>query len=392
MKKANLGRGLILLAVAGFFAYRYWQLGNPFYIVCILVFAVVSLLSFSDKLVAQWQNVGFNLGISLFFLDLVFAELNLTDLTGALVEANYWMLIPVTILICIHIYFRTLRWQWLLKPMGEVPFWPAFRALVIGIAANTVLPARAGEFLRAYVIGRSTGISKTGAFATLVVERVFDGLTILLMLLVVVILGTRDTRLQTFGTVGGIFYIGVLLALILFILKRDAVDVLVKQRLSGDLAEIILELIDGFSSGLAILKNPRQLAMVVLWNMFTWVVVPISIWATLLAFDFGAPIPWQTPTLMLPALGIALSVPGAPGGVGLFQAAVKLTMDITYTDLPKSVNFNEVVAAASIVIHLSQFGPEVIMGLFSFLFEGLSTQDIQAGRQMTVDKAAGSVE
>ncbi len=386
MKLANLGRGLVILAAAAFFGYRYWQLGGPFYLFCLVILAVLALTSLSGTLTDRWQNITFNLSISLVFLDFVFANIDWGELAAAFAAANYWMLVPATLLVLIHLYFRTVRWQWLLKPMGEVGFWPAFRALVIGIGANTVLPARAGEFLRAYVIGRSTGISKTGAFATLVVERVFDGLTVLFLLLVVVILGTRDERLQTFGLIGGAFYIGVLIALFVFIFNRQAVDNLIHQRLPDDLADLMLDLIDGFSKGLSILKNPQQLAMVTLWNALTWVVVPISFWVTLLAFDFGSPIPWQTPTLMLPALGMALSVPGAPGGVGLFQAAVKLTMDITYADLPQVANFDEVVAAVSIVLHISQFGPEVILGLFSFIIEGLSTRDIQAGRKIAKDQ------
>lgn len=386
MKLANLGRGATLLIAAAFFGYRYWQAAHSFYLAVTLLLVILAVASLSGYLADRWQNLSFNLGISLIFLDFVFANLGWEELTTAFANANYWMLVPATLLVMIHIYFRTIRWQWLLKPMGEVGFWPAFRALVIGIAANTVLPARAGEFLRAYVIGRSTGISKTGAFATLVVERVFDGLTVLFLLLVVVVLGTRDERLQTFGLIGAVFYVGVMIALFVFIFNRQAVDNLIHQRLPKDLAELMLDLIDGFSQGLAILQNPRQLMMVTFWNILTWAVVPVSFWVTLLAFDFGAPIPWQTPVLMLPALGIALSVPGAPGGVGLFQAAVKLTMDITFADLPKVANFDEVVAAVSIVLHLSQFAPEVVMGIFSFMIEGLSTKDIQAGRKMVGDK------
>lgn len=392
MKRANLGRGLVILIIASFFAYRYWQVSSSFYLVCTALLAGVALSSLSDKLSAHWQNLTLNLSISLVFLDFVFANLDLAELAGALTSANYWMLIPATLLILLHLYFRTLRWQWLLKPMGEVSFWPAFRALVIGIGANTVLPARAGEFLRAYVIGRSAGISKTGAFATLVVERIFDGLTVLFLLLIVVILGTRDERLQTFGILGGIFYVGVLVGLVVFIMKREWVDGVVKQRLPDNLAELILELIEGFSRGLAVLKNPGQLTMVIFWNIFTWAVVPLSFWVTLLAFDFGSPIPWQAPVLMLPTLGMALSVPGAPGGVGLFQAAVKLTLDITFADLSVVTNFDEVVAAVSIVLHISQFGPEVALGLVGFLYEGLSTQDIQVGRKIAGSKAVEPVE
>jgi uncharacterized membrane protein YbhN (UPF0104 family) len=157
--------------------------------------------------------------------------------------------------------------------------------------------------------------------------------------------------------------------------------------LPEDLAQPILELLDGFASGLSVLKNPRQLGMVTFWNFFTWITTPISFWFTLLAFDFGSPVPWQAPVLMLPALGIALSVPGPPGGVGLFQTAVALTLELTFADLPKVANFEAVVGAVGIVLHLSQFGPEVLLGVISFVIEGLSAADIQAGQRIQAGQA-----
>jgi uncharacterized membrane protein YbhN (UPF0104 family) len=120
--------------------------------------------------------------------------------------------------------------------------------------------------------------------------------------------------------------------------------------------------------------------------MFTWVMIPISFWFALLAFDFGAPIPWQAPVLMLPAMALGLTIPGAPGGVGVVQAAVKLTLDLAFAGLPVAANFAEVVAAAGILIHLSQFVPEVIPGMISVLIEGLSSSDLSVGRTITASE------
>ena len=127
MKRANLGRGLIILAIAVFFGYRYWKFGGVIYPTFIIVFAASGLLSLADRLPGRWQNMMLNLGISLFFLDFVFAEIDFAEVGQAFATANYWMLVPSTLLVLAHLYFRTLRSQWLLKPMGDVPFWPAFR-------------------------------------------------------------------------------------------------------------------------------------------------------------------------------------------------------------------------------------------------------------------------
>lgn len=381
MKRANLIRGLVLLAIAVFFVYRYSLLGNSIYYIYIPVFGAAGLLSLINLLSSRWQNVLLNLGISLFFLDFVFAEIEWDRFAQALLQANYWWLIPSTVFLFVHLYFRTLRWQWLLKPMGEVGFWPAFRALTIGITGNVVLPARAGEFIRAYVIGRSAGVSKTGAFATLVVERIFDGLTVLLVLFFVIIFGIRNEDLQRAGMLGAVFYLGALAGLFVFMAKRHWADWLIHKFLPAKLADTALGILDGFTSGLAVLKNPRYLGMVLFHNTFTWVAIPVSFYFALLAFDFGSPMPWSAPILMLPAMALALTVPGAPGGVGLVQFAVKLTLDTTFVGLPQAVDFTEKVAAASILIHLSQFVPEVAAGVVSFMFEGLSTSELRAGQQ-----------
>jgi len=379
MKRANLGRGLVILIIAGFFVYRYLDFASPIYLVLIVIFGGLGLLSVINYLSTRWQNIGLNLGISLLFLDLVFAGIKWAEFGRALAEANYWMLVPSTIFVLIHLYFRTLRAQWLLKPMGEVPFWPTFRALVIGITGNTVLPARAGEFLRAYVLGRSAGISIPGVFATVVVERIFDGLTVLLVLLGVIIWGVRNERLQNFGIIGAVFYVGAMVALIVFMTKRHWANTLINRFLPKKLAQLALGILDGFISGLAVLKNPRQLGMVLFWNIWTWVAIPISFWFALLAFNFGTPIPWTASVLMLPAMALALSIPSTPGGVGPVQVSIKLTL-ATFIALTPGVD--ETVAAASIIIHISQLGPEVILGVISFMIEGLSTGDIQAGREM----------
>lgn len=382
MKRAHLGRGLVLLIVAGFFTFRYIQSDTLAYLIFLILFGGLTALTLINRVPANWQNIGLNLGISLLFLDFVFADIEWSRFSQALANANYWMLVPSTVALMIHLYFRTLRWQWLLKPMGEVPFWPAFRGLVIGIMGNTVLPARAGEFLRAYVLGRSMGLSKTGVFATLVVERIFDGVTVLLVLLAVIILGVRNEDLQRAGMLGAVFYVGAMVGVIVFVTQRHWADWFINKFLPRNLAAPILGILDGFTSGLAVLKNPSQLTMVVLWNVLTWVFIPISFWFALLAFDFGSPVPWTAPVLMLPALALAFTVPGAPGGVGLAQLAVKLTLTTTFSGLVTAPDFEETVAAASIIIHVSQLGPEVILGAFSFMIEGLSTSDIQAGRQM----------
>src|SRR5215210_8445317 len=82
----------------------------------------------------------------------------------------------------VNLSIRALRWQYLLAPLGHTSFMHAFRATAVGFAASSVLPARAGEAIRPYFLARHERLSATGAFATVILERVLDLLTVLVLL------------------------------------------------------------------------------------------------------------------------------------------------------------------------------------------------------------------
>ncbi len=376
---------LFLLAIAGFFGWRSLSLGDYFHWAMTAIYGGLAVFALMKKLPASWQSNGLNVGISLFFLDLVFAQLNLQEVGGALAQARWWMLVPSVAALMVHLVFRIWRWQWLLKPLDNIPFAPAFRAGLIGIGGNMVLPARAGEFLRAYVIGRSTGISKTGAFATVVVERIFDGLTMLLILLGLVIFGVRDAQLQKIGMVGAVFYVLALVGILLFMARRHWFETIVSKVLPTALAEKILALMAAFAGGLESLRDMKQLSMVTLLSLATWAFIPLSFYPILEAFDFHAPLPFFASVLMLPMLAFGLTIPGAPGGVGLFEGAGFLTLSITFQLIgsPMVTEEQKAIAAASVVlVHISQALPEALLGLWAFFAEGLTAGDLKAGREL----------
>src|SRR5436190_20342720 len=106
----------------------------------------------------------------------------LRDVAAAIVHARAgWLGVSVAMAI-LNLVIRALRWQYLLEPLGHARFRNAFRATVVGFAASTVLPARAGEVIRPYFLSRHEKMTATGAFATIILERVLDLLTVLVLL------------------------------------------------------------------------------------------------------------------------------------------------------------------------------------------------------------------
>ncbi len=381
LNKTMLFPFLMLALITAFFVWRSLTLADWFHLVAAAVFALLTVLALFKKLPGGVQSQALNVGISLFFLDLVFAQLNLKEVGWALASARWWMLIPSVAALMGHLLFRVWRWQWLLKPVGNVPFAPAWRAGMIGIGGNMVLPAKAGEFLRAYVIGRSMSISKVGAFATVVVERIFDGMTMLLILLGLIAFGVRDEQLQKVGVAGAVFYVLALVGLVVFMARRDWFEAVLRRLLPAALLEKVLHLVDKFASGLNSLRSPKQLGMVTLLSLGTWVFIPFSFYFALLAFDFHVSVPFLAAVLMLPLVAFGLTIPGAPGGVGVFEWTGYLALVISFQMIgaPLETPEQKAIAAASVVmVHLSQSVPEALLGLQAFFAEGLTASDIKA--------------
>jgi uncharacterized protein (TIRG00374 family) len=380
-----------LLGIAGFFAYRWWALGGWFHAAAALAYALTALAGVlrlpngRPPLSASHQTLILNVGISLVFLDLVFAQIEWDVLLGALAEANYWMMLPSFALVVVSLFLRTWRWQWLLRSVGRVPFGPAFRAACIGIGANMVLPARAGEFLRAYAIGRSTGISKAAAFATLVVERIFDGLTILLSLVAVVLLvGVGSPVLKRIGIVGGLFYFGALAGVSLFYFRQAWFTSIVERLLPESWATRASNLLGSFARGLDVLRDGRQLLIVSLQSLLIWFVLALSFYPVMLAFDFGAAVPLFAPFLLMPLLALGLTIPGAPGGVGILQYMSVLALQLVFgaVGAETAPDFAEQAAAFSLLLHFSQAAPEIVLGAWAFTTEGLTWSEVEMGREV----------
>jgi uncharacterized protein (TIRG00374 family) len=382
---------LILVAIGIFFCYRWMTLGGAFHLALTVIYLAFGLLgvivlaagSANSPIVSMFgpkqQGIGLNIGISLVFLDLVFARLEWQATLGALGSANYLFLLPSFALVIASLFLRTWRWQWLLKPVGKIPFAPAFRAANIGIGANMVLPARAGEFLRAYVLGRATDHSKVAIFATLVVERILDGFSILLsLLIVVVVVGVNSPELQRIGMIGGLFYFAALVGMLVFYFRQAWFSRLVERLVPDRWAGSVLNLLDAFARGLHVLRDGKQLLAVCLQSILIWIVLGLSFYPVMRAFDFGAPVPLFAPFLLLPLLALGLTIPGAPGGIGITQYMGVLALQLSFAadGATLAPDFAEKAAAFSLLMHLSQAAPEIAFGLWAFLSEGLSWGDV----------------
>jgi uncharacterized protein (TIRG00374 family) len=196
---------------------------------------------------------------------------------------------------------RTIRWRYLLRLEGEaLPFTPLWHATAIGFMANNLLPARAGEFARAYAAHRLTAVRFSTAFASIAVERVLDGITLVALLTVAISAGGFAAGTAVGGiTLGGVaqsagIFFGGLLVLALVLVHWPAPALRFAHGVSHRVlpthwADRLLQILEGMLSGLDTLRRPGQFAIVILWSFVVWLVSAASLGMGLVAFDIDAP-------------------------------------------------------------------------------------------------------
>jgi uncharacterized protein (TIRG00374 family) len=273
---------------------------------------------------------------------------------------------------------RAYRWQYLLEPLGRIAFGSAFRATAVGFAASAVLPARAGEVIRPYFLARrekhQPQLTATGAFATIILERLLDIVTVLVLLASAVFLFGREVGrinpgafavLTWAGTVAGAGAVAALVTL--FVLAGDPARLGIALKrfehvLPAALAVVIARLAETFAQGLAAIRRPSRLFIALLWSFPLWLSISAGIWAIALAFRLN--VPFTGAFLILAPLVLGVAVP-TPGGVGGFHAAFRYGA-ATFFGAP-----DDAAVGAAIVLHLFSVGPSLLLGLLFAAQEGL---------------------
>ncbi len=278
---------------------------------------------------------------------------------------------------------RAVRWQYLLGPLGPTKFRNVFRTTVIGFAASAVLPARAGEVIRPYLLARQEGLSAAATFATILVERVIDLVAVLLLLLAFLLwfdpgVEARDSAVFSAIRFGGLVTAPLAIgALVLmgfmaghperlheWLLKAERV-------LPARAAAAMARLAQTFAEGFVVVRRPERLVAALAWSIVLWITIAGGIWAVALAFGIAMPLTggW----LMLAPLVVGVAVP-TPGSVGGFHEAFRLGATAFF-----GVD-NDTAIGAAIVLHAISVGPVTIAGLVFIVQDGLKIGGIARGK------------
>lgn len=287
---------------------------------------------------------------------------------------------------------RTIRWQYLLRPLGPTHFWVAFRATAIGFAASTVLPARAGEVLRPYLLAKREGLDVAAAFATIVVERLLDLAAVLLMLAVYLLLfdpgiGSQAPTLYRAVLVGAWIAAPASLGLLAMMAvlagrpeRGERMFAFATRVLSSALAARLAKLGRAFVEGLAVVRRPERLLATFGLSLILWAVISTQAWLVARAFDIAMPLAGSFLLTALLVVGIAVPT---PGGVGGFHEAFRLGVTAFFGAA------NDAAVAAAIVLHGASILPVLVLGLAAAAVEGLSLGRLKQLRQQSGGPAHG---
>jgi hypothetical protein len=311
--------------------------------------------------------------ISAVFIALFLRATHPRELGSALEKANYWWLLPATGVLVAAISLRCIRWSVLMRPVAPMSPARLFPYAVIGYMANNLLPARAGEFIRAYVLGDRERVSTMGTLGTIAVERLFDGCVLVVMLLISgYFVGFDDDRLRVIAIASAVLFL-VALAGFYWLTLDETRGKRVIHRLVRVLprryeprAE---ELADALIGSLRSVHNPRSLLLVVAFSGLAWTVEASAYAVIGQGFDLG--VGFGHYCLLLSAANLAIIIPTFFGGTGPFEWAVKIVLTGAGVD-------GATAGAYSVVSHAFILVPTTILGLILLWSFGVSFRRIAA--------------
>jgi glycosyltransferase 2 family protein len=327
----------------------------------------------------RWQFwVGVLISVVLMWWAL--SKLNLADAWAAVQTANYWWLIPGIAIFFADVWVRAWRWHYLLKPLKSIPTRTMFPIVTIGYMGNNIYPARAGELLRAYVLRRKEGVPVSASLATIIVERIFDGV-VMLMFVIFNLNGLAALKgdsgfigdIRTLTLVGTVVFaaaLGVFLLAAMF--PHQSLSLyhrLGAPLIPGRFRAQVSGLVERFWTGLESLRSPRNVLMVFLTSVVIWLMETGKYWFVMHAFNFNRS--FFVLMLMNGIVNLATTIPSAPGYVGTFDGP-GIAVLRAY-DVPQAI-----ATSYTLVLHVALWLPITLLGAYFMAREGLSWETVQS--------------
>jgi uncharacterized protein (TIRG00374 family) len=324
---------------------------------------------------AFFVTLGIVVSVACFALSL--QGTNQKQLTEAFAGANYWSLPVMLGLLFLFYWLKTLRWQWLLAPVAPLTFGQLFPPMLIGFAANNILPAHLGEFVRVFVVRKKYGVPATTVLSTVVLERIFDVLAIL-ALFGVGLFFTNDlpdkyrnaALLLGAGASVGVIAVVVYLIWTEVFLRFMTWSMSWFPFLPEKLTRGVIEMLRNGAHGLASLRSGKAVFLIAISSLAQWFINGLIAYVALKAFHIDV-----SPVEGLIVTGvtaIGVMIPSTPGYFGVIQVCFKVSMEALQVPVAAST-----VLGSSLYYHMSMWIPVTLLGLYYLQQMGFSLKDLQ---------------
>jgi glycosyltransferase 2 family protein len=330
----------------------------------------------------RW-HLGLGLLISALFLWLALRGLKLEEVWQDMRGANYGWLVPSVVTYFVAVWARTWRWDYMLRPLKPIPMRRLWPVVVIGYMGNNVYPFRAGELLRSYVLRRREQVPMSASLATVVVERVFDGLVMLIFVFAALPLAplpSETVRLTVIFASLAFFGATVIFFALAAMPQRalqltgSLTDHFVPARFGPRLMGLVSRFLDGLES----LRTFRNVIMIFLTSVLIWLLETVKYWFVMQAFPFD--VSFFALMLMNGIVNLATTLPSAPGYVGTFDGPGIAVLVLYGVEQATA-------AAYTLILHAALWLPVTLLGAVYMVREGLRWADLRQAAAVTEGKS-----
>ncbi len=313
--------------------------------------------------------------ISLVFLYFSLRNIQFDQFVDALSKTSIRIFVLSLVPTFLAFWFRAIRWKILLQPMGRYTGSELFGPMMVGFMGNNIFPARIGEILRAYAVSKKLKISLPSSLATIILERLFDGIVLIGMLLVVVFMYPFPARIKHIGYLIALIY-GVLLLVLFFIQKspQRTENVIMKILffLPHPIRDRIRKMLDSFITGFSILRDFKRTIIILGHSLGVWISSALILYVILLACRM-TDLPITASLVILAITAIGSMIPAAPGYIGTSQYFTIIAFSVFRIGESQAL-------AYSIVYFVSQYVPVTLVGIFYFYYDRISLADIELNK------------
>jgi uncharacterized protein (TIRG00374 family) len=321
------------------------------------------------------------------FLYLALRKVDFAQMVLVFSHIRWSLIIAALVLYYMTYVTRMFRWKLLMAPIKDSGYRNLFSGIAIGFGANNMFPVRLGELIRSYALAKMEHVRTSSVLATVVIERVFDILTVLGMLVVVFFCVTFPEGYGKFmvglraAGIASLVAMALFLAFLVLLEKnRDKALVIIRffsRPLPERFRPRIESMMTSFADGLNVLYHGRKLVGVVFFSILTWLVIAAFYWVIL--FSFGISLPFMAAIFVSVLLAFAVALPAPPGYIGTFHAAARYAL--VFYALPVSE-----AAGVGIVMHAMNFIPAIAGGLLFIWLDKMSFAEMTHVKQEEMKK------